>query len=122
MGVKGTKEPWGTKDGQSNLLVCIDKLFSKPANFDDSGFVKAELITPELASALSHISDTDKKQLMRHGYEFICFSGMEDALIFKYVRESPKKHYGLKLYYNQHYPKEVAKMMKEVELDVECEE
>ena len=94
-----------------NIVDRIENLFAKKSNFDESGFVRSELVTPKLAYDLGHLSDSDRKAMKKLGYEFKWFNAdMTDGIVFRWVTEGPKRSfYILKLYFNETYPKEVQK-------------
>ena len=104
----------------SNLVKRIENIFSDMGNFDESGFVHPELVTPELAKDLWKMSDKDREALIKRGYEFHWFKlDLSDGMVTKWIK-SPKKwvSYSLHLYYNQDYPIDIHKERGIVESDV----
>ena len=94
-----------------SIVDRIGMIFAKKSNFDESGFVHADLVTPELAHDLGHLSDKDRKDLKKLGYGFKWFNAdLSDGIIFKWVTEGSKRSsYILKLYFNETYPKEIQR-------------
>jgi len=92
--------------GVKSLTDRIEEIFDKKTNFDESGFAYADLVTPDLAEALGHLSDKDERKLERLGYGFNWFDAEHtDGILFKMIRERPRKAgYVRRLYFNQVYP------------------
>ena len=87
---------------KKSILDRVETIFAKACNFDVSGFAKPEVVTPELAYDLAHLSDTDRKNLKKLGYEFKWFNvEMTDGLIFRWVIEKRNRiFYTQRLYFN----------------------
>ena len=101
--------------GVKSIVDQVEKIFSKFGNFDESGFAKADLVTPEIAEALGNLSYEERMMFRKLGYEFSWLNlEQSDGIITKWF---PGKHrgarYSLRLYFNQKYPKEIAKAKKE---------
>lgn len=93
--------------GVKSVAEQVETIFSKKENFDESGFAYADLVTPELAEALGHLDDKDRRKLERLGYGFNWFdTGRTDGIIFKTIHDkgSRKAGYVLRMYFNQVYP------------------
>ena len=88
--------------GVKSIVDRIEAIFAKACNFDVSGFAKAEIVTPELVHDLANLSDEDRKNLKKLGYEFKWFSvNMTDGLIFRWIIDK-RNHifYTQRLYFN----------------------
>ncbi len=95
-----------------SLADRIDRIFSRQANFDISGFCDADLVTPELADDLINMSSDERKELLRRGYGFSWFKAdASDGIIWKTYKQGAI-HSTLKLYYNPYYPKELELIRK----------
>ena len=98
--------------GKIDVIEAIEKIFSKQTNFDQSGFCKADLVTPELADALIHLTSEQRKGLLAKDFGFKWFNPeASDGFVYKWYKNGSVK-YCLKLYYNPYYPKEIALMKK----------
>ena len=88
--------------GVKSIVDRVESLFSKACNFDVTGFAKVEAVTPDMIQDLAHLSDTDRKNLKKLGYEFKWFNTeMTDGLIFRWVIEKPRRiFYTQRLYFN----------------------
>ena len=94
---------------KKNICDRVEKIFAKKANFDESGFALPDLVTFDIAHDLGHLSDADRQNLKKLGYEFKWFDReMTDGIIFRWVFEDNRRlSYVQKLYFNQTHPKEV---------------
>ena len=101
--------------GVKSVAERVETIFSKKENFDESGFAYADLVTPELAEALGHLDDKDRRKLERLGYGFNWFDEeMTDGILFRTVREGSRRNgYVRRLYFNQIYPFDNYKEEKE---------
>lgn len=88
--------------GVKDIVDQVNHIFSKSDNFDISGFAVDEVVTDDLVYALSHLSEKDRKNLKKCGYEFKWFDvDMTDGLIFRWVIEKPKKvFFTRRIYFN----------------------
>ena len=95
-----------------SLADRLDRIFTKETNFDISGFCRADLVTPELADALIHMTSEDRKELLHRGYGFSWFKpDASDGIVYRGYKHG-SIHGVLKLYYNPYFPNEIALITK----------
>ena len=99
--------------GQIDVVKRLKEIFADEDNFDESGFAKAELVTPEFAEGLTNISEADLRKLLKMEFWFSYFTNDKSAGIVHHSVEKKKRYYMLKLYYDQKYPNEVVKGVNE---------
>ena len=93
-----------------SVLTQVDQLFEKESNFDISGFIRPELVTVQLADRLGNLLPEERTEFFRHGYSFHWFTNdFRDGLIVKWIKTGKNAGHTLKLYFNPHFPRELAK-------------